>query len=199
MKLLYVLIILLIIAQYFDNNRMKRTTRLVKFLNKRDKILDLGCGDCCNTKYLKNMGYKNIVGLDVVNEGKCMIPKLYDGKKIPYKDNSFDVIICSFVLHHIPDYDSIIKEMKRVTRKFILIHEDTPEYNVDYFFTKLHAKSDWGKCKRCFNKKRDWLEIFRKHNLKITYIKDISRFELPFAKCPIIYPVPTTFFVLQKN
>ena len=90
----------------------KRINRIIKNININHKILDFGCGSCCYTKYLKDLGY-NITGIDVINEGTCLKPNIYNGKKIPYNDNYFDVVICSFVLHHIPDTFLALKECSR--------------------------------------------------------------------------------------
>ena len=176
----------------------KRINRIIKNININDKILDFGCGSCCYTKYLKDLGY-NITGIDVINEGTCFKPNIYNGKKIPYNDNYFDVVICSFVLHHIPDYKKIIKELIRVTKKFILIYEDTPISNIDYFFTKIHSLSSWGSCHKCFNTTEEWKKIFYNNSLNIIKYEKISRYECPFAQKPLFYPVPSTFFVLQVN
>ena len=46
-----------------------------------------------------------------------------DFRDMPFEDNSFDLIICSDVLEHLPDdiYKKTIKEFKRVSKKYILI------------------------------------------------------------------------------
>ena len=41
----------------------------------------------------------------------------YDGKDIPFNDNTFDAVISNAVLEHVKDLPGIIKEMARVTKK----------------------------------------------------------------------------------
>ena len=36
--------------------------------------------------------------------------------ELPFKDNSFDLIVCSEVLEHLHEYNDAIKEMKRVLK-----------------------------------------------------------------------------------
>jgi ubiquinone/menaquinone biosynthesis C-methylase UbiE len=36
-------------------------------------------------------------------------PVLYDGKKMPFKDNVFDAALLITVLHHTPDPESIVR------------------------------------------------------------------------------------------
>ena len=195
--MLLLLLILVILIFHYKNVYNIRLNRIIRYLKKTDKILDFGCGGCCETYKLKQLNY-NVQGLDVDNYGICLVPEIYDGKNINYSDNYFDVVICSFVLHHIPDFEYTLKELKRVTKKYILIYEDTPKNSIDIYLTKLHSKSDWGSCNHCFKTISEWTTIFTYLNLKIINIEEISRFEFPFAYCPLFYPVPCTFFVLEK-
>jgi SAM-dependent methyltransferase len=41
----------------------------------------------------------------------------YDGTLFPFEDQSFDYIICSHVLEHVPDPEAFLKEIFRVGRK----------------------------------------------------------------------------------
>jgi ubiquinone/menaquinone biosynthesis C-methylase UbiE len=52
------------------------------------------------------------------NKSAKIIFSLYDGKKLPYSDNSFDLITCLMVLHHIPkdNLDALISEIYRVMK-----------------------------------------------------------------------------------
>ena len=44
-----------------------------------------------------------------------------DAQKIPFKSNSFDFVLCSEVLEHVPDWEEALKELKRISRKKIMI------------------------------------------------------------------------------
>jgi ubiquinone/menaquinone biosynthesis C-methylase UbiE len=39
-----------------------------------------------------------------------------DGKDIPFKDKSFDIVMCSDMLHHLPDPLPLLKEIKRLVK-----------------------------------------------------------------------------------
>jgi ubiquinone/menaquinone biosynthesis C-methylase UbiE len=97
------------------------------FLNEmsgRDKsqvILDLGCGG--GRHYFCDYG--KVVGIDPVLELLPMAKKLYaevyhaGGYQMPFADNSFDYIVSSDVLGHIPfdKKDALFAEMYRVLKK----------------------------------------------------------------------------------
>lgn len=107
----------------------KELAYLVKLLNKEDKILDLACGYGRFTIPLAKKGY-NIEGIDItpgfIKKAKKDAKKeklnirfrLGDMRKLPYRDNNFNKIICmwsAFIeLHAKIDQIKAIKEMKRV-------------------------------------------------------------------------------------
>ncbi len=48
---------------------------------------------------------------------------VYDGRTIPFPDNSFDIVSFIDVLHHTDNIEELLAEAKRVSRKFILIKD----------------------------------------------------------------------------
>ena len=68
------------------------------------------------------------------------VVQIYDGLTIPYPDKSFDTAIIVFTLHHIPQSRKYFQEIMRVTKKRIIILEET----YDNIFQKLHLYyRDW--------------------------------------------------------
>ena len=75
--------------------------------------------------FIKKLNYNNIFACDInpktiinlkkkykfirVKEGSCL--------KLPYSDNSFDLVICYGVIHHTHNYSLAIKELSRVLKK----------------------------------------------------------------------------------
>lgn len=157
------------------------------------KILDFGSGSGALSLALKNNMKCEVVPLDFKDVHEYgNKPILYDGYNIPFKDNQFDVVICIFVLHHIPHQMKIIDELKRVTKKRLLIMEDCNNTFVDKLLTFVHGYSSYGKCKKCFHSKDEWTKIFEKKKLKVKKIISVPRLMLP------IYPVARSLFVLDK-
>jgi ubiquinone/menaquinone biosynthesis C-methylase UbiE len=169
---------------------------LKNYLKKSDTILDVGSGTGIIAQLIKEKIGANIKCIDVIDISKTDIPlKIYDGKNIPYKNNSFSAVMCNFVLHHCEDLEKVIEEMKRVSKSKILILEDIPESLFDKFFIKFHAlfsKISYGSKNMEFYNIKGWKNIFRKHKLKLHKIVKIKRF------MPFWYPVTRRLFILKK-
>lgn len=48
-----------------------------------------------------------------------------DGRGLPFADNSFDVVLCSLALHHLPPDDAVamLREMNRIARSGVVIND----------------------------------------------------------------------------
>ena len=95
------------------------------------KVLEVGAGDGSILKYLSDQNFapeyhaveisdsgvahiqsRNIKGLQSVQE--------FDGYKLPFEDNSFDLVILSHVLEHVEHERLLLREMKRVSNHFVI-------------------------------------------------------------------------------
>ncbi len=107
---------------YFENilkPLLKENTNL--------KLLDVGCGGGLLTEEFAKMGCK-VTAVDPsasslvtarahAEESNLPIEYLESfGDKMPFEDNSFDVVSCCDVLEHIKDYDKTIQEISRVLK-----------------------------------------------------------------------------------
>ena len=79
-----------------------------------------------------------IQGVDIQGHRPCRIPRtLYDGKRLPFDDDSFDVVLAFDVLHHTPDIGAALKELARVARRYVILKEHAVESRVANFFVTL--------------------------------------------------------------
>lgn len=94
------------------------------FLKKDGRIMDLGCGSGELTKKISDLGYQ-ITAVDVVDKVKVSGIKvtLYDGEKLPFGDKEFDQVLLITVLHHVPGYLELLKEVARVSREMIIVED----------------------------------------------------------------------------
>ena len=164
------------IFQRFYKITAEKMVGAIKEFAKGEKILDLGCGSGIFGEKIREQLKKEVIGIDVVDKRVCKIPfRIYDGKKIPFPENYFDLVIISFVLHHTEDPVSILKEAKRVGKR-IIIFEDLPEGilgKIYCFFHWVTWNLFFGKSPKFnFHTKKEWEEIFKNLNLKLISEKD---------------------------
>lgn len=109
-------------------NRMKSIEKYIKLNFPVSCYLDIGCLDGGITETIGRYFRLNkfqIHGVDIKsykNAGESgydnIIFSLYNGTKLPYSDNSFDLITCLMTFHHIPEENSVAltKEIYRVLK-----------------------------------------------------------------------------------
>jgi len=82
------------------------------------KILDFGCGSKPYEHLFVNA--TEYIGIDYEIEGRTenldKIDFFYDGKHIPFEDNTFDSILCTEVLEHVFNIDELLSEFHRVLK-----------------------------------------------------------------------------------
>lgn len=88
-------------------------------------VLEVGCGDGRIINSLINK-YPKLCGLDISSEAlkKVKTPKIKGNlEKLPFPDNSYDIVICCEVLEHLPYpiYEKSLNEIERVAKDYILI------------------------------------------------------------------------------
>ena len=94
------------------------------YLPLKGKVLDVGCGDGFFSWSVFNQ-QKIDTGIDIEgslwteakNRGNYRAVKVFDGKKIPFPDSSFETVICNCVLEHVESSQLLINEMARVLKK----------------------------------------------------------------------------------
>ena len=90
-----------------------------------DSLLDVGSGTAYMLELLAKQKSADYFGLDLSDEMLRVardknIPNttyvLGTASKLPYEDNSFDVVTCIQSFHHYPDPDSAMREARRVLK-----------------------------------------------------------------------------------
>ncbi len=77
------------------------------------KCLDFGCGI---KPYQQLFSTEEYVGVEIESEIKDPGVVYYDGKTLPFENDTFDSILCSQVFEHIPNLDEIITEIHRILK-----------------------------------------------------------------------------------
>lgn len=133
--------------RYHSQTVKKETLHTVSLvaphLDRGMSVLDVGCGEGYVGEELATRGVKEVWGVDILDlrRNKEGAFALYDGQTLPFPDERFDLIVLSFVLHHVPDERKIalVKEALRVARGKMFILEDTPTTAFDRFVSQRHG------------------------------------------------------------
>jgi len=113
------------LEQVFAYNRKRRDAWIMKqavSISNGSKVLDVGAGGCPHRKLFSHCEYftQDFVQLSdnqIQNQlGYGKIDFVSDILNIPVPDKSFDVILCTEVIEHIPDPISAIKEISRILK-----------------------------------------------------------------------------------
>lgn len=128
-----------IVKTYDTSKRAVRISNILcRFLPENLGIktyLDIGCNNGQITISFGNrlgLNSSNIYGIDVETFSQQKIVPLsgfmymnYDGLNIPFDSNSFDLVSCFMVLHHVEQLDKLLNEINRIIKPggYFLIKE----------------------------------------------------------------------------
>lgn len=158
-----------------------------------DRILDIGCGTgrhtCAAFRFKEVVAVGVDINFDDVLETKCRLEhqkNLRDYDKglwgiavadifeLPFKDNYFDLVICSEVLEHIQDHRAAISETVRVLKPDKSIVVSVPRY--------LPERVCWAISDKYHNEDNGHVRVYRKQEL-IDLIEDagVKKWKVHFA------------------
>lgn len=104
----------------WHTKRYREALNLTKTVKANSNVLDVGCDGGNFTRSL--MKYGNVVGLDLshsfisyAHNAHSDLPFLVgDGQRLPFRDESFDLVTCLEVLEHVLNPNSLASEVHRV-------------------------------------------------------------------------------------
>ena len=102
-------------------------------------VLEVGAGDGSILHFLNEWNFgENLYALEIAGSGVDLIKKRalknlrdaqpFDGYKIPYADDHFDLVILAHVLEHVEHERILLRELKRIARHIVI------EVPLDYRF-----------------------------------------------------------------
>lgn len=102
-------------------------SRVFKVDNRKDHIVvSVGSGT-------KRIG-RGVINLDIYPLKNVDV--VADIRKLPFKDGSLDMVVCEAVLEHVPEPDTVIKEISRVVKPDGYVYVSVP------FLYPFHASPD---------------------------------------------------------
>lgn len=94
------------------------------------KILDAGCGEGFTLEKLRQRAVGQVlVGVDIQQRAIGLGHEIHSHLdmqqgsvyELPFKDDTFDAVICSEVLEHLEDPKKALGELARVTKRYVII------------------------------------------------------------------------------
>jgi ubiquinone/menaquinone biosynthesis C-methylase UbiE len=113
-----------------ENDRQAWLARTLRALPAGMRLLDAGAGELKNRKYCEHLDYVSQdfcqyhgaagghpdEGLQTIGWDTTLIDLVSDITKIPAEDASFDAILCSEVLEHVPEPTQALDEFNRLLK-----------------------------------------------------------------------------------
>lgn len=162
---------------YYYNPRFwnKVVKDFIKFykLNKKSKILDVGCGKGFMLHDFKQaIPDLTVRGIDIskyaINNSLLSVRKylkIGNAKKLDFPDNYFDLAISITTLHNLnlKEFKKSISEIQRVSKKSFI--------TVDSYRNALEKKrmDAWNLTALTYMHRKDWIKLFKEINYKGHY------------------------------
>lgn len=111
-------------------NRYIITYQIMKALShiKFDSLLDVGGAEGYKAALIKSLFGVRVRNCDISSEACKRASEIFkiesdtiDIHKLPYKDNEFDIILCSETLEHVPNLEAATNELIRVCKKAVIL------------------------------------------------------------------------------
>lgn len=186
------------VAEYHSKSALRDTKNSLSLIEPQvrsgDTVLDVGCGSAYVAWELARRHQAQVLAVDIVDCRRKPTPHFafFDGVTLPFEDRSCDVVILSFVLHHVPNETKakLMSEVRRVTRREIVVLEDTPRNFIDRYFNRRHGRQFQAQIKSDlpfgFFSQPAWEAWFADHGFTVKASTRISRFardlQQPYAR-----------------
>ena len=148
------------------------------------KVLKVGYGLGFASYFIKLFN-KDISSLDIVVNPDSLNGnevKTYDGKTIPFLENVFDIVICTYTLHHAESPEALFEELCRVSKSKVIVVEETyknffQKIQLTFFcwFTNRHAGQRVNIIWNSYLSSSRFIGLFKNKNLHIFQAEDVSR------------------------
>lgn len=156
-------------------------------------LLEIGCGPGANIiNILTHFKGKQIGGIDINADAIKLAGQSFNGaflkvgsaEDIMMSDNSVDVVLSDMCLMYIRNPDEALKEIKRVTRKYVV-------------FCELHSESFYGRIKLLIKEgyyAHDYKKLLEKHGFY-----DIALLKIPLGAWPDGNPQNTYGYIIRAK
>lgn len=171
------------------NARLAELVRTITpHIERGDRILDVGCGNGTLGRALLDHpacpAEVTVEGLErVVRGGEPITVHAYAGGRMPFPDDSYDIVIVADVLHHEPKPDDLLAECARISRRLVIIKDHQVQgvlAQQRIAFMDWAANAPYGvPCLFKYNTRNGWTEMLTRHGLEPVERRDSMRLYPP--------------------
>ncbi len=183
------------LQRFLIDRFLVRLIRILKPLSV-SSILDVGAGEGFTLARLEREGIgERREGVEILDSalalGKKFHPhiKLVKGSiyELPYKDNSWDLVLCTEVLEHLEDPEKALAELFRVSKKYILLSVPNEPWFMLGNFLRGKNLSRWGNDIEHINHwtGQSFISFVKRNHKKVRIKAD--------------FPLPWTVLLLEKH
>lgn len=170
-------------------NKYRRLISHLPSVGEQTRMLDLGAGEGYVGAAFRRNHEADVVLADVIDLNRTDLPHVrYDGRRLPFDDDAFDVTLLVFVLHHSASPEDVLQEALRVTKGTVVIWESI--YDTTFDRRVLEVLDRWVNRLRSrglmrgqeehlhFRTARDWLITIRHCATSVPVAIETHRFGL---------------------
>lgn len=215
------------------SNRQEKSRKIVAILKIFSKnnnldlslfsVLELGCATGGMTHFFAKY-FKKIIAVDIdtraidmarsSNTDKNVLFQVADALNLPFKDESFDLLICNHVYEHVPLVHKMMTEIHRVLKKggicyfagpnkYALIEPHyclpflswLPKNLANYYLKVFHESSFYYETPLSYSKLRRLVSRFNIKDYTLEVVKHPNRFSTSYFLQNIISLIPK--FILR--
>ena len=163
------------VVERFSRQRWAHLTRLIDLAGVRE-ALDVGAGNGFSTLYAPE--HVDAVATDgswrMLSRHPGRARVIADAMTLPFASNAFDLVFCWELLHHVEEPWRALREMARVSRKYVLFFEPNPLNPAQFLFA-------------LYDREHRWVLRFSR-GFVLDQVKRAGLRTISFERCGLIFP-----------
>jgi SAM-dependent methyltransferase len=126
------------VVRHYALSKVREIREIIR-LQPGQKLLDLGCGNGFFSQPFSEIC--RTVGVDysirMLQANPLAQKAAMDANRLAFQDMAFDVVFCHALLHHVEDPGKVLSEMRRVSRKYVVVMEPNRANPLMWLFSAL--------------------------------------------------------------
>lgn len=179
---------------YYKGRAMMMAKKLQGFIKASDRVLDIGGGTGLIAEEIQRLTGAKVIIAEIVDYSVGRVELVvFDGKKLPFANDSFAVVLLLDTLHHSHDSLALLQEGVRVAKKQVIVLENVTKKGLDrtkanlrdsiqYFLFGIPPSNHQFEID-------DWRNLFAKLPVKVK--------EKPWKT--LLQPIKQVLFLLEKK